>query len=108
MVGGAAESTILALSDIVVCKVTPASRTVPRDLNDWRPKVVTEALRLFLDLYKAQFGRELREPFEAYWAAFAAQIRITRNDAGHPISVEPVTTDTVHASLLVFPELAKL
>ncbi len=27
---------------------------------------------------------------------------------GHPTSVEPVTPDTVHASLLIFPELARL
>jgi hypothetical protein len=52
--------------------------------------------------------RELRESFEAYWAAFAQQIRTVRNDAGHPTSVDPVTPDTVHASLLIFPELARL
>jgi hypothetical protein len=45
---------------------------------------------------------------EAYWAAFAQQIRTVRNDVGHPSSVDPVTPDTVHASLLIFPELAKL
>lgn len=28
--------------------------------------------------------------------------------SGHPTSIEPVTPDTVHASLLVFPELAAL
>jgi hypothetical protein len=27
---------------------------------------------------------------------------------GHPVSVDPVTPDTVHASLLIFPELATL
>jgi hypothetical protein len=27
-------------------------------------------------------------------------------DAGHPISVDPVTADTLHESLLIFPELA--
>jgi hypothetical protein len=52
--------------------------------------------------------RELRESFEAYWSAFAQEIRAVRNDAGHPTSVDPVTSDTVHASLLVFPELARL
>ncbi len=31
-----------------------------------------------------------------------------RNEAGHPSSIDPVTPDTVHASLLVFPELARL
>jgi hypothetical protein len=50
----------------------------------------------------------LREEFEAYWPAFTQQIRATRNEAGHPTSVDPVTADAVHASLLIFPELARL
>jgi hypothetical protein len=50
----------------------------------------------------------LLENFEAYWNAFTQQIRATRNEAGHPISIDPVTSDAVHASLLIFPELAKL
>jgi hypothetical protein len=65
-------------------------------------------LRSFFEAQMTQFTRELREPFEAYWSAFAQQIRTTRNEAGHPISVDPVTPDTVHASLLIFPELARL
>lgn len=52
--------------------------------------------------------RELRERYEVYWSAFAGQIRTVRNDAGHPVSIDPVTADTVHASLLIFPELAGL
>jgi len=31
-----------------------------------------------------------------------------RNEAGHPSNIDPVTYDTVHASLLIFPELANL
>ena len=50
----------------------------------------------------------MREEFEAYWLAFAQQIRATRNDAGHPSSVDPVTEEGVHGSFLVFPNLAKL
>ena len=36
------------------------------------------------------------------------QIRMARNEAGHPKSIDAVTPETVHASLLIFPELAKL
>ena len=71
-------------------------------------KTVSDALVAFFDTQKASFPRELRDAFEAYWSAFALQIRTTRNDAGHPLSVDPVTPDTVHAELLVFPELARL
>jgi len=46
--------------------------------------------------------------FEANWPAFTHQIRAARNDAGHPVSVDPVTADQVHASLLIFPEFATL
>jgi len=57
---------------------------------------------------RTAFHQNFREEFEAYWAAFAQQIRAVRNDVGHPSTVDPVTPDTVHASLLIFPELAKL
>lgn len=108
MVGGAAESVILDLRNVTVQKLTLLRKPVPRDLEDWRIKTVSDALRSFFEGHAAQFIRELREPFEAYWSAFAQQIRTTRNDAGHPMSVDPVTPDTVHASLLIFPELARL
>jgi hypothetical protein len=42
------------------------------------------------------------------WPAFTQQIRTARNEAGHPTSVDPITPETVHALLLIFPELAKL
>jgi hypothetical protein len=52
--------------------------------------------------------RHLQEALEAHWGSFVHQVRVTRNDAGHPTSVEPVTADMVHAALLVFPEIARL
>jgi hypothetical protein len=69
---------------------------------------VLASLHAFLDGKKAAFSPQLRDEFEAYWLAFALHIRTTRNDAGHPSSIEPVTEDGVHASLLVFPELVRL
>jgi hypothetical protein len=36
------------------------------------------------------------------------EIRTTRNEAGHPTSIDPVTPESVHASLLLFPVLASL
>lgn len=108
MVGCAAESVILRLRDSTVAKLSSLGKPIPANLNDWRIKTVSDALRTFFDGDAGSFDRELRESFEAYWAAFAQQIRAVRNDAGHPTSVDPVTSDTVHASLLIFPELAKL
>jgi len=108
MVGGAAESIILELRDATIQKLTSLDKPIPKHLDDWRVKTVSGALHSFLDGQKAQFGHELRDEFEAYWTAFAQQIRAVRNDAGHPTSVDPVTQDSVHASLLIFPELAGL
>ena len=52
--------------------------------------------------------QDLRERFSSFWSAFTGQLRISRNEAGHPKSVDPVTRDVVHSSLLIFPELARL
>jgi hypothetical protein len=108
MVGAAAESIILDLRDSAVQKLTAGGIPVPVGLNDWRIKAVTGALTNVFDRIDGRRNRELRERYEAYWTAFPHQIRTVRNDAGHPTSIDPVTPDTVHASLLVFPELAKL
>jgi hypothetical protein len=108
MVGGAAESVILDLRDTSVRKLTALGRPIPKAMEDWRTKTVSDGLRAFLDGHKAGFAQALRDPFESYWSAFALQIRTVRNDAGHPTSVDPVTPETVHASLLIFPELARL
>lgn len=108
MVGGAAESMILTLRDITVQKLESLQRPIPSNLSDWRIKTIFDALRSFFETNATRFDRELREAFEAYWPAFAQQIRVTRNDAGHPTSVDPVTPDAVQASLLIFPELAKI
>lgn len=108
MVGGASESIIIDLRNVTVEKLTLLSKPLPKGLVDWRIKTVSDALHGFFEIHAPQFKRELRESFEAYWSAFAHQLRTTRNDAGHPVNVDPVTPDTVHASLLVFPELARL
>jgi len=108
MIGGAAESIILELRDLVRQKLAAAKIAEPKGLSDWRIKTTLDALYDLLDARKSSFPKELREGFEAYWLAFAQQVRATRNDAGHPSSVDPVTEDGVHASFLVFPELARL
>jgi hypothetical protein len=109
MVGAAAESIILELRDLVVERLAALRAPKVRALEDWRAFPVTKALTdVFAARIDAKAHRELRERFDMYWSAFAGQIRTVRNDAGHPSSIEPVTADTVHASLLLFPELAAL
>lgn len=108
MVGAAAESLILRLRDKLVSKLSTAGTPLPTGLSDWRIKTVRDALTTYCDGQKGTMPRSLRETYDAYWSAFAEQIRRVRNDAGHPQSVDPVSEEAVHASLLIFPELAHL
>ena len=108
MIGASAESLILELRDISIQRLAQLKKPEPKGLSDWRVKTVLDALHGLLESQKGALPKWLREGFEAYWLAFAQQIRSTRNDVGHPSSVDPVTEEGVHASFLVFPELARL
>ena len=108
MIGAAAESLVLELAEVIYQTGDNIEKQYPKDLKDWRPKKILDALQSFFSTNKNTMDQELKDEFESYWAAFAQQIRAVRNDAGHPTSVAPVTSDAVHASLLIFPELAKL
>jgi hypothetical protein len=108
MIGAAAEASILEIRDVVVLKFQEVEKPVPSQLNSLSIKTVTDALgRVFQGIDK-KTHRELRERFDAHWGALTHEIRTTRNDAGHPTSIEPVTSESVHASLLLFPVLAGL
>ena len=108
MVGCAAESLILEIRDVLVAKLKAKGQPVSPKLQDWRAKTVLDQLANEIDLRSATMPRPLQEEYSAYWPAFTGQIRMARNDAGHPTSIDPVTADTTHASLLIFPQLVKL
>lgn len=52
--------------------------------------------------------RPLRERYESFWSSYTGVFRMTRDDAGHPTSIDPVNRETIHASLLLFHEHARL
>lgn len=108
MVGCAAECLTLELRDTVVAKFQGKSQPVSPKLQDWRVKTVLDQLAVEIDDRRASMPQQLREEHSSYWSAFTGQIRMARNEAGHPNSIDPVTVDIVHASLLIFPQLAKL
>ena len=108
MVGCASESLLLELRDKLVVKMENMDLTVPKRFKDWRIRPVTKAIGDEINKHKHKMKRDLLEPLESYWTAFVQQIRAIRNDAGHPLSVGPVTSQSVHASLLIFPELTIL
>jgi hypothetical protein len=108
MVGAAAEALIVELATHTNQKLISLGQPSSKGLTDWKAKSVTDALKTIFESQKRNMGVELRESVDANWPAFSYQIRATRNEAGHPTSVDPVTPDRVHAALLIFPELAKL
>jgi hypothetical protein len=108
MAGAAAESMVVELRDALVAKMDNLGQAKPKDLEDWRIKRVLDAVETLLKTKKQLMPRNLYESFEHYWSAFTHQIRTVRNEAGHPASIEPITQEAVHASLLLFPELAHL
>ena len=109
MVGCASESLILEIRDAFVQKIQQLKSTPGAELSDWRIKRVLSGIESEIEKRKKdQHFQEIKEFYEGYWSAFTTQIRMTRNEAGHPATVEPVTQQTVHSCLLIFPELAKL
>lgn len=108
MTGAAAECIALDLRDLLVARIKNQGQTVPKDLEDQRIKRVLDGIEQSINAKKAAMPPKLRDTFESQWSAFVHQIRQARNDAGHPKSIDPVADETAHASLLIFPELARL
>ena len=108
MLGAGSERVVLDLRDSVLRKLEGNGQTVPADLRDWRIRRIITGLNAYFDGIKSGFERLVREEYEAYWPAFTQQIRAIRNEAGHPVSIDPISRDAVHASFLVFPELVGL
>lgn len=108
MVGAAAESLVLGVRDTLVARLQGLGHSAPAALTDWRTKRILGSLETMIAAKRATLPGPLFERFEANWPAFTHQIRTARNEAGHPVTVDPVTAEEVHASLLIFPELATL
>lgn len=108
MLGCAAEALTLALRDRLKAKMQTNGATPPAALDDWRIAVVLRTVETHLDGRVSAMPRDLRERFESYWPAFTGLYRMTRNDVGHPKSVDPVTRDAIHGALLLFHEHARL
>lgn len=62
------------------------------------------------ELQNPQFGipQEMISMLGGYWPKINEQINRIHNNEGYPIELNSITPDSVHATLLFFPELAKL
>lgn len=114
MVGCAAESIIIELSKTIQARKEELSLPLRHggNLKNWQVKKVLlgieQELKEEFEKLKNNGPIALSEAFNSYWPAFTQQLRSIRNDAGHPVSVEPVSEETAHAALLIFPLQAKL
>lgn len=108
MAGAAAEALVLNLRDALVQKMSESGHPVPSNLNSWKVKTVRDAIKLSLEPKRHDMGNALYERFSSYWQSISEQIRLARNDAGHPANLDSVTQDRVYASLVLFPDLAVL
>jgi hypothetical protein len=108
MIGAAAERIVIELRDTLVLRIRALGQTPHQNLLDWRIKTIFDQLTNDLDSHKQQMQKALKESYESFWQALFSQIRITRNEAGHPASIDPVTWDSTHSALLIFPQFAKL
>ena len=108
MIGVASESMALDLRDALIAGIARTGRTASASFTQINIKRVLEAIRKELEMRQKDMDSKLWEQAETCWPAFVQQIRAVRNDAGHPAALDPTTPETVHASLLIFPELAHL
>ena len=117
MIGCATENLILDLRDELLEKLTARHESVPKNIDAWQVKTALEVVaeKILKDLRddaKRHKGdesrRQLYEDAQARLTPIAAEFRKTRNDAGHPASLDPINPADVHCNLLLFPSTAKL
>ncbi len=107
MIGAAAEALLLELRDELVVQMKAKGKAVPKALEAWQAKTVHDAVREDLEKHRKSMPRDLSESFDVQLGLGASLLRISRNDAGHPKSIDPVTRDDVHGNLLLFHSYAK-
>lgn len=110
MLGVAAEGLVLRLADAIVVAYDDRA-----DGEEWYADKIEGqfALRQFravreqISAASDDMPYELREGFETHWQSIHGLLRMERNESGHPTGVKR-TRDEAHASLLLFPTLARL
>lgn len=104
MAGCAVERLVVIVRDELVAGMARVAVAPPAKLSDWKFKTIRDAIFHVLESRRADMPAKLKDSFAAFWIPFTEQARLTRNDAGHPTSVQPVAADTVHGNLLLLPQ----
>jgi len=108
MIGAAAEGVVLEFRGTLVTGIKKQGRKPSHGLEGWLYKKVRDEITQEIDSQKKGMTKEESDAFLTGWNPLTEQLRTTRNDAGHPASIDPVTPENVHASLLMFPGLIRL
>jgi hypothetical protein len=105
MIGVASECVVLEVRDCLCARLDILQKPRAKELTHWKLKTVLDGIEKQIAPKKKDMPQALYERFDSYWPAFTQQIRTVRNESGHAKSIDAVTQETVHASLLIFPEL---
>ena len=108
MVGAATESIVIDLRDTIVLHMKSNGQEPKSKITAWQIKSIIDGLNAYVMSRTPPMDAQLADEYKANWYSFSHYIRMVRNEAGHPTSVDPITDDQVHAALLMFPNLANL
>jgi len=113
LVGGATERLSLLVRDALVGKAGALGEPAASLRKERNIKGILDAIEKLLKSWTQRNAHPsmpypLAEQFSSYWPAIPGHIRMVRNEVGHPQSIDPVTHETAHAALLLFPMHVKL
>lgn len=108
MLGCASERLILNLNEILIKKIKDKGDKPSKKLNSWRISQIINGIEHELNQTKKQFTNRLRERYEGYWSFLIHSIRITRNEAGHPVDIGQIDKPKVRLAFDNFAYLIEL
>lgn len=116
MIGVCVEEIAIELAKAICDRLAILHRPPNSKLTDWRIKAILDEIESVLGvaldsevkLKRQQTIVKLKEAFDYNWPSMTHMIRAARNNVGHPGSIDPVTWEDVHSSLLLFPHIARI
>ena len=108
MLGCASERLVLNLKEILIKKIKDKGENPSKKLRNRLISKIIDGIKYELNQKKEKFSNSLREKYEGNWLFLVHHIRITRNEAGHPINIESIKKPEVHLAFGNFVYLVKL
>lgn len=107
LIGVAAEALLREIRDDMVAKHRQVGTIVPKKLRqeEWKWHMVMNAITEELAERRSAMPRTLAEKLTT-WSGFANYLRMSRNDAGHPVVPPAADPDIARTALTVFAQFA--